>query len=115
MKASSKVQTEEFTKLSLKDLEKEYGSGIRVKLSPGSQLRSKGTLQKGHVLIKSKRGYTGDTPLYIVVSCARKWAKESEVDLQRFSLVVSINHDDPEVDLYNHLRAKITTQLRART
>jgi hypothetical protein len=114
MKTSSKTQTEEFTKLSLKDLEKEYGSGIRVKLFPGSQLRSKGTLQKGQTLIKSKRGYTSDTPLYIVVSCARKWAKEGEVDLQRFSLVVSINHEDPKVDLYNHLRAKISTQLRIR-
>jgi hypothetical protein len=114
VKASSKNQTEEFTKLSLKDLEKEYGSGIRFKLSPGSQLRSKGTLQKGQTLIKSKRGYSSDTPLYIVVSCARKWAKEGEVDLQRFSLVVSVNHSDPEVDLYNRLRAKIATQLRIR-
>lgn len=114
MKASAKNQTEEFTKLSLKDLEKEYGSGIRVNLSPGSQLRSKGTLQKGQTLIKSKRGYSSDSPLYIVVSCARKWAKEGEVDLQRFSLVVSINHSDPEVDLYNRLRAKIATQLRIR-
>ena len=114
MKASSKTQTEESTKLTLKDLEKEYGSGIRVKLSPGNQLRSKGTLQKGQILIKSKRGHNTGIPLYIVVSCARKWAKEDEVDLQRFSLVVSINHSDPEVDLYNRLQAQVSTQIRIR-
>ena len=114
LKANSKNKTEESNELTLKDLEKEYGSGIRVKLSPGSQLRSKGTLQKGQALIKSKRGYGSDAPLYIVVSCARKWAKEGEIDLQRFSLVVSINHSDPEVDLYNRLRAQIITQARIR-
>jgi Subtilase family len=114
IKANSKNPTEEFANISLENLKKEHGSGVHIKLSPGSNLRKKGTLQKGQTLIKSKRGYSSDTPLYVVVSCARKWAKEGEVDLQRFSLVVSINHSNPEVDLYNRLRAQITTQVRIR-
>jgi 3-deoxy-D-arabino-heptulosonate 7-phosphate (DAHP) synthase len=100
--------------LSLKELEQQYGSGIRVKLSPGGNLRKKGTLQRGQVEISARaRGYE-QTPLYLVVSCNRKWAKLGECDTQRYALVVSLSHTNTEVDLYNQLRVKTRIAERIR-
>lgn len=45
--ASKITSTEKFTEISLKELEKAHGSGINVKLSPKTNLRKKGTLQRG--------------------------------------------------------------------
>jgi hypothetical protein len=114
VQTSSKNQTEEFTKVSLKDLEQQYGAGIQVKLSPGSQLRNKSTLQKGQIDLSSRATGYIQSPLYLVVSCARKWAKEGEVDTQRFALLASVEHSDPKVDLYNRLRSQIDTRVRIR-
>jgi hypothetical protein len=110
--ASQQTQTEEFTKLSLKELEKQYGSGIRINLSPGGNLRKKGTLQRGQVEISSRAKGYDQSPLYLVVSCNRKWAKPGEYDMQRYALVVSLSHTNTELDLYNQLR--IRTQIAER-
>jgi hypothetical protein len=112
--ASEMTSTEEFTRISLQDLEKQYGSGISVKLTPGGNLRKKGTLQRGQIEITSRaRGYD-QTPLYLVVSCNRKWAKEGEIDMQRYAMVVSLSHSNPEVDLYNQLRVQTQIAQRVR-
>lgn len=112
IKASKETAMEELTEVSLRELKKKHsGKGIDVKLFPGSRLRSKGCLQRGSIQLTSQaKGY--DCPLYIVVSCARKWAKQGEIDLQRYALVASINHSNPEVDLYNKL--KLRTQIAPR-
>jgi hypothetical protein len=114
VQASAKTQTEEFTKLSLKELEKQHGSGVRVKLTPGSQLLKKGTLQKGQITLTSRATGYSKSPLYLVVSCSRKWAKEEEIENQRFALIASISHSNPEVDLYNRMRAQIESRIRIR-
>jgi Subtilase family len=113
VKASKENSTEEFTEISLKELKKKHhGKGISVDLFPGSNLRKKGCLQKGQVEISSKAKGFDQQPLYLVLSCARKWAKQGEIDMQRYSLVVSISHSNPEVDLYNQL--KLRTQIAQR-
>ncbi|NJO51648.1 MAG: S8 family peptidase [Leptolyngbyaceae cyanobacterium RM2_2_4] len=113
VKASKESSTEEFTEISLKKLKKQHpGKGITVDLSPGSRLRNKGCLQRGQVKISSRARGFDQQPLYLVLSCARKWAKQGEVDMQRYALVVSINHSNPEVDLYNQL--KLRTQIAQR-
>lgn len=113
--ASKDTSTEEFTEISLEALKKEHGSGVSVKILPGSNLRKKGCIQRGQVEISSiAKGY--DRPLYLVVSCSRKWAKQGEIDMQRYALIVTISHSDPEVDLYNQikLRTQIAQRIRIR-
>lgn len=112
--ASKTTSTEEFTEISLDELKKKYGSGVCIDLFPGTNLRKKGTLQKGKIEISSvARGYD-QKPLYLVVSCSRKWAKEGEIDMQRYGLVASISHSNPQVDLYNQLRLRTQIAQRIR-
>jgi hypothetical protein len=106
--------TEEFTEISLDELKKKHGSGIVVELFPKNTLRKKGCLQKAQVEISSRaKGYE-QKPLYLVISCNRKWAKREEIDQQRYALVVSITHSNPEVDLYNQLRLRTQVAERIR-
>ncbi|MFN5515635.1 MAG: S8 family peptidase [Cyanobacteriota bacterium] len=113
VKASRETSTEEFTEISREELKKQHpGQAITVDLSPGSRLRNKGCLQRGQVKISSSARGFDQQPLYLVLSCARKWAKQGEFDIQRYALVVSINHSNPEVDLYNQL--KLRTQIAQR-
>jgi hypothetical protein len=46
-------------------------------------------------------------PMTLVVSCNRKWANADEIPIQRYALVVSISHSDPQVNLYNRLQLKV--------
>ncbi len=116
VKASKEAPTEEFTEISLEELRKMHpGKGISVDLFPGSNLRKKGCLQQGKIKISPQaKGF--DQPMYLVLSCARKWAKQGEIDMQRYALVVSISHSNPEVDLYNQikLRTQISQRVRIR-
>jgi hypothetical protein len=111
VKASKETSTEQFTEISLDNLKKKY-KGTLVDIFPGSNLRKKGTLQKGQVEISSKATGYDQSPLYLVVSCSRKWAKEGEFDIQRYAVVASISHSNPQVDLYNQLRVR--TQIAPR-
>ena len=112
VKAKEGTLTEEFTELSKDELKKEYGLGVCVNLFPGANLRKKGSLQRGQTSISSRSVGYGEKPLYLVITCSRKWSKKGEIDTQRYALVVSINHSSPEVDLYNQL--KLRTQIAQR-
>jgi hypothetical protein len=113
--ASKTASPEQFTKISVKNLNKKYpGYNICVELSPGPNLRKKGTLQRGQVEIIRSKGYENN-PMYLVVSCNRKWAKPDEIDMQRYALVACISHSDPKVDLYNRLKLQVTQRARERS
>jgi len=112
--ASKSESPQAFTEMSLTDLKNHYGTGVIVDLWPRGNQRKKGTLQKGQIEISSRaRGY-GQKPLYLVVSCYRKWAKPEDIDMQRYALVASISHSNPEVDLYNQLRVRTQVAQRLR-
>lgn len=113
-RATTQTTGEDFTNISLTDLKQKHGSGIIVKLHPGTKLRKKGTLQRGQIELSSRPTGYDKGPLYLVLSCGRKWAKEGEYDTQRYALVASISHSDPTVDVYNRLRAQINQRLRIR-
>ena len=115
MKASSQNDSaENLIETSLEDLKKQFKS-ITVDLFPGTNLRKKGTLQKGEIKISSSNWKYDSKPMYVVVACNRKWARESDIVSQRYALVVSINHSDAQVNLYNSLQAEITNRTRQRT
>jgi hypothetical protein len=112
VKAKEGTLTEEFTELSKDELKKTHGSGVCVDLFPGANLRKKSSIQRGQISISSRAVGYNQKPLYLVVTCSRKWAKQGEIDMQRYALIVSINHSNPEVDLYNQL--KLRTQIAQR-
>lgn len=113
VKASKDNNIENIIEISLKNLKKKFRS-ITVDLLPGITLRKKGTLQKGEIKISSKNWKYDGKPMYVVVACNRKWAREGEVDSQRYALVVSISHSDTQVNLYNSLQAEIKNRIRPR-
>ncbi len=114
VKAKEGTLTEEFTELSKYELKKKYGSGVCIDLFPGANLRKKGSLQRGQISISSRSVGYSEKPLYLVITCSRKWAKQGEIDTQRYALVVSMNHSNPEVDLYNQLRLRTQIAQRIR-
>ncbi|MDA0672975.1 MAG: S8 family peptidase, partial [Cyanobacteria bacterium] len=112
--ASRSDSPEDFTEMSLSDLRNRHGNGIFVNLWPGSNQRKKGTLQKGQIEISSRATGYDQGPLYLVVSCNRKWAKPEEIPVQRYALVASLSHSNTEVDLYNQLRLRTQVAQRLR-
>jgi hypothetical protein len=103
--ASKNNSSDEFVENTKTKLKKKYGDGIEVKFSPGSNIRKKGTLQKGQVQIFPQSTKYNEGNMTLVVSCNRKWANPDET--QRYALVVSISHSDPQVNLYNRLKLKV--------
>ena len=95
-------------------LKKKYGAGIEVTLSPGSTVRKKGTIQRGQVEITSRAKKYDKGNMTLVVSCNRKWAKQDEIEIQRYALVACISHSDPKVDLYNRMKIQIEQRERIR-
>ena len=105
---AKKIDDSDFTEISITDLKQECGSSIEIPLLPNATTRKKGTLQKGQFEIKRANWkYDYNKPLYLVVSCNKKWINSKEIPSQRYALVVSIAHSDPEVDLYNRMGLKI--------
>jgi hypothetical protein len=89
-------------------------SGLtKVSLDPGVRLRNKGTLQKATEVVAGTRWQYDGEPLTLAVICRRIWAPAT-VDSQRFAVVVSIEHEDPAVDLYAHLVQTTTIYQQAR-
>ncbi len=89
------------------------GRPSKVDLKPGVNRRKKGTLQRGVARIaRANWNYDGE-PLQLAVICQRRWAPVDVTD-QRFTLVVSVWHDDPTVNLYAHVRQQTRISQRVR-
>ncbi|MBE9105113.1 S8 family peptidase [Nostoc cf. edaphicum LEGE 07299] len=106
--ASKTDVPDKFTEISLDILKKKHkGHSIVCNLSPTSTLRKKGTVQRGQVEITSKAIKYNNLPMILVVNCNRKWANPDEIEMQRYALVASISHSDPQVNLYNRMKLQI--------
>lgn len=111
-KAQEGGNSTEYSELTKDALKKKFkGRGCDVELSPSPTIREKGTLQCGKVEISDTVKYY-DVPLYLVVCCHRKWVKIDEIPDQRYSLVVSLSHSNPEVQLYSRLQPQIKSRIR---
>jgi Subtilase family len=110
-KAKENRLDDDFQELSIDSLKKKCGSTCQVELKPGSSIRKKGTLQRGQIVI-SDQATKFDRPLYLVVSSNRKWARQEDIKLQRYSLVVSLTHTNEEVKVYHQIQAKIQERSR---
>ncbi|MDZ8189273.1 MAG: S8 family peptidase [Nostoc sp. ChiSLP02] len=106
--ASKTDVSDKFAEISLDILKKKHkGHSIVCNLSPTSTLRKKGTVQRGQVEITSKAIKYNNLPMILVVNCNRKWANPDEIEMQRYALVASISHSDPQVNLYNRMKLQI--------
>lgn len=101
-----------YSELTKEEFRKKFGSGSVVNLLPTATIRKKGTLQRGIIEISDQATSYDKYPLYLVVTCNRKWVKVDEIPSQRYALVVSISHSDSEVKLYERLRPQIRPRLR---
>lgn len=110
-KTSLPDESTDNTKTKLKE---KHGAGIEVTLSPGSNVRKKGTIQRGQVEITSRAKKYDKGKMTLVVSCNRKWANPDEIEMQRYALVACISHSDPKVDLYNRMKIQIEQRERIR-
>ena len=86
-----------------------------VKLLPGTNRRKKGTLQRGVAKIARGNWQYDGRPLILAVICQRKWAPP-EITEQRYSVVLSVSHEDENVDLHARLRqqARVYQRIRVR-
>jgi Subtilase family len=87
----------------------------RLAMKPGSQLRKKGTAQKSSCFV-SHRGWQYDGgPMTLAVICERKWAP-TEVTEQPYAVIVSIGHNNPDVDVHAAVaqRARVYQRVRVR-
>ncbi|MDB9536758.1 S8 family peptidase [Dolichospermum planctonicum CS-1226] len=106
--ASKTDNPDEFAEISIQNLNKKYPKrSITIDLDPGSNLRKKGTVQRGQRQLKSGDKKYNNLPMTLVVSCNRKWGNADEIPIQRYALVVSISHSDAQVNLYNRVKLKV--------
>jgi hypothetical protein len=106
--ASKTDNPDKFAEISMESLNKKYPKrSITIDLDPGPNLRKKGTVQRGQTQLNSGAKKYNNLPMTLVVSCNRKWANADEIPIQRYALVVSISHSDPQVNLYNRLQLKV--------
>ena len=110
-KTSLPDESPDNTKTKLKE---NHGAGIEVKLSPSSNIRKKGTIQRGQVEIFPQSTKYDQGNMTLIVSCNRKWAKPDKIEIQRYALVACISHSDPTVDLYNRMKIQIEERERIR-
>lgn len=87
----------------------------QLNLKPGKNVRKAGTLQRGIIRVSSTLWQYDGNPMYVAVTCQRKWAPV-EIQRQRFALVVSLLHDNPEVDIYARVseQTQISQRVRVR-
>jgi len=98
---------------SLGALPREVGMPIDIDLRPKSRRRSLGTLQRGVAGVTSSNWRYDGNRLVLAVICRRVWASPEIIE-QRYAVVATIEHEQPNVDLYNHARQQARVSQRAR-
>lgn len=86
---------------------------IKVTLRPGVRTRKRSTLQRATLRVGSSGWQYDGGPLILAVICQRKWAP-AEITSQRFAVVVAVEHEDPSVDVYEHVRQQTRVYQRVR-
>lgn len=88
-------------------------SSQRIAFEPKSTVLSRGTLQRGIKRVGNSAWEYEGGPLILAVSALRRWAP-AEIASQRYAVVVSLKHSDPEAQLYAPLQARMRGRPRAR-
>jgi hypothetical protein len=89
--------------------------GGQIVLQPKATRRQTSTVQHAWIDISKPGNLTSEQPLYLVLVCQRNWAP-SEIERQRFAVIMSLSHENTDVDLQASIRLqpKIRAELRLR-
>jgi hypothetical protein len=96
----------------LKNIRGEGEPPIGVDLMPSVNVRKKSTLQRGILRIGPRWKYDGGEMILAVI-CQRRWAPE-DITSQRFAVVAAVEHSDPSVEVYQHIRQQTRVYQRVR-
>lgn len=106
-----KIKSKDLPKIS--QLRREDDPPIDIQYFPNLSTLKKGTLQRGVVRISGQRwAYNGD-PIVLALTCKRKWAPPSITD-QPYAVVVSLIHENPDLQLYSTIRQQARLYQRVR-
>lgn len=86
---------------------------VRVQLRPSSKTRKRGTLQRGILKVSRSNWQYDREELVLAVICRRKWAPP-DITHQRYAVVVSVSHENDEVNLYARIREQTRVYQRVR-
>lgn len=85
-----------------------------IDLKPGGDRLKKGTVQKGvYTFSEGGKWKYNAEPIYLVITSSRKWTQE-EITHQRYAVVVSIKHENDNIDLYSTIRQNARVYQQAR-
>jgi hypothetical protein len=90
---------------SLGTLRGDLNEPARVSLKPLAKRRNIGTAQRALVKVSNRAWRYNGQELVLAVICQRKWAP-SDITHQRYALVVSVFHENSDVDLYTQIRQR---------
>lgn len=98
-----------------RSLTSEAGMPTEVDLRPRLRRRRGGTLQRGMTRISSSNWKYNGEQFVLAIVCRRVWAP-ADITSQQYSLVATMEHEQPYVDIYNHARqqARVTQRVRLR-
>ena len=92
----------------------------KLKFKPGWQTIKMSTVQKRHwrsnqgSIFQRRRDSNDDATLHIFVGCQPRFSITQEEDSQRYALVVTLDHESQNVDVYQQVRARVRIQQRIR-
>ena len=90
----------------------------KLRFSPAGQTIRMSTVQKrmwssnqGTVFL-NRPDPNGDASLHIFVGCQQRFTNPLGEDAQRYALVVTLEHDSPEVDVYQQVSTRVSARAR---
>lgn len=95
-----------------------FGSNQLLNMKPTGELLSWSTVQSNIFettraqVLETCRHSDGKYKIHLIVGCEEEFPGYEE-DLQRYGLVVSLEHEDAQISLYQEVQASITVQARA--
>ena len=90
----------------------------RLKFSPAGQTIRMSTVQKRSwssnqgTVFANRPDPSGDASLHIFVGCQERFPNPLGEDSQRYALVVTLEHDSQNIDVYQQVRARVRTRAR---
>ena len=89
-----------------------------LRFSPAGQTIKMSTVQKRSwssnqgTVFQNRPDPSGDASLHIFVGCQPRFPNPFGEDSQRYALVVTLEHDSQDIDIYQQVRARVRTRAR---
>ncbi|MYL00079.1 MAG: S8 family peptidase [Gemmatimonadetes bacterium] len=93
----------------------------KLKFKPGGRTIRMSTVQKRTwrsnqgTMFLNRPDPSGDASLHVFVGCQPKYPNPYGSDSQRYALVITLQHDSQNIDIYQEVKTNIRTRTRIRT